>query len=591
MSPTIFFSGADGYSVYGESGNHVTVEYNCNNGNGYSGVTTGPGTITSNPMFVNPNAGDFHLQTGSACINAGNPAALYNDPDGTRNDMGAFGGNFTAPRQVRVVSATGVAGETVVVPVKMTAMGNERSLDFSVTYDSTTLLNPQVTLGPDTTNATLVVNTQQTGRVGVLLYAKLGQTFASGNREMVRMAFAIDTNAPMGITPITFADKPTALDVSDNMGQSLSVGWLPGAVSITWGGYESDVVIRPTGDGRLLSGDVIQVARFVVGLDVPTAAECMRADCAPRTNKSGIVTLGNGVLTGGDVIQAERYVVGLDPTTPIGGPLCVCSNLAASKEIVPFLNAQLSEGDRSVRIVDAAGAVGRTVIVPVKMAARGDESSLSFSLRYDLTVLSNPRLALGADAASARLAVNTQEVGQVGVLIYLDVDQTFAAGDLELARVTFDIAASAPAGDTLIGFTDMPARMSSSDKLGGSLSVTWLGGLVRLIGPGDSDGDGMSDWAEDLAGTNPDDSNSCFKLEFPAASRYAINSNGVVLQWFSASNRVYHLYQSTNLTMSNNGFYPIPPTDIQATPTLNTYTDTTATGIGPYFYKIEVEKR
>ena len=34
----------------------------------------------------------FHLLPGSVCIDAGNPNSVHNDPDGTRNDMGAFGG-------------------------------------------------------------------------------------------------------------------------------------------------------------------------------------------------------------------------------------------------------------------------------------------------------------------------------------------------------------------------------------------------------------------------------------------------------------------------------------------------------------------
>jgi len=36
----------------------------------------------------------FHLLPGSVCIDAGNPDPLFNDPDGTRNDMGAFGGSL-----------------------------------------------------------------------------------------------------------------------------------------------------------------------------------------------------------------------------------------------------------------------------------------------------------------------------------------------------------------------------------------------------------------------------------------------------------------------------------------------------------------
>lgn len=42
------------------------------------------------PMFF--SAEDLKLQTNSPCIDAGNPDPSYNDPDGSRNDQGAFGG-------------------------------------------------------------------------------------------------------------------------------------------------------------------------------------------------------------------------------------------------------------------------------------------------------------------------------------------------------------------------------------------------------------------------------------------------------------------------------------------------------------------
>jgi hypothetical protein len=50
----------------------------------------GAGNIDLYPEFVYTTWNDFRLQWGSPCIDAGDPDPLYNDPDGTIADMGAF---------------------------------------------------------------------------------------------------------------------------------------------------------------------------------------------------------------------------------------------------------------------------------------------------------------------------------------------------------------------------------------------------------------------------------------------------------------------------------------------------------------------
>jgi hypothetical protein len=50
----------------------------------------GTGNISVNPMFVNPHQNDYRLQWSSPCIDSGDPDPIYNDPDGTRADMGAW---------------------------------------------------------------------------------------------------------------------------------------------------------------------------------------------------------------------------------------------------------------------------------------------------------------------------------------------------------------------------------------------------------------------------------------------------------------------------------------------------------------------
>ena len=73
------------------------ISYSCITG-GFSGT----GNIDEDPMFTSVTAGDgagfdglladWQLQSGSPCVDAGHPNAIYNDIDGTTNDMGAYGG-------------------------------------------------------------------------------------------------------------------------------------------------------------------------------------------------------------------------------------------------------------------------------------------------------------------------------------------------------------------------------------------------------------------------------------------------------------------------------------------------------------------
>lgn len=77
----------------------ISRDYNNLFNNGASGVRNfdghgGPGknSISVDPLFVNVQAGDFRLQNGSPSVDTGDPAPQFNDSDGTRNDMGVYGG-------------------------------------------------------------------------------------------------------------------------------------------------------------------------------------------------------------------------------------------------------------------------------------------------------------------------------------------------------------------------------------------------------------------------------------------------------------------------------------------------------------------
>ncbi len=78
---------------YGIHGTFGVLSYNNVYGNGANyegGASSGVGSISTSPMYVNPTIADYRLQAGSPCINTGHPSAEYKDPDGTQSDMGAY---------------------------------------------------------------------------------------------------------------------------------------------------------------------------------------------------------------------------------------------------------------------------------------------------------------------------------------------------------------------------------------------------------------------------------------------------------------------------------------------------------------------
>lgn len=95
MNTIVFGNGAGTYpSLFSTGDDSFTVTFS-----DIEGGWLGEGNIDGGPLFADPLNEDYSLtwanypaadSTKSPCIDAGNPDPIYNDPDNTRNDMGAF---------------------------------------------------------------------------------------------------------------------------------------------------------------------------------------------------------------------------------------------------------------------------------------------------------------------------------------------------------------------------------------------------------------------------------------------------------------------------------------------------------------------
>ena len=165
---------------------------------------------------------------------------------------------------------------------------------------------------------------------------------------------------------------------------------------------------------------------------------------------------------------------------------------------------------------------------------------------------------------------------------------TFGTSQPQLARLLVREGDTVWAiyGDALpAGQRVATAQVMQYDSNGNGIPDWWerehFGGLGIACPTCDFDRDGATDWQEYVAGTDPADANSVFKmvgLQQPGNSE-------TVLRWTSVAGKSYAIEKSTDLTA---GFYELVG-DVLATPPVNTYMDVNPPGASGVFYRIRVK--
>jgi hypothetical protein len=98
----------------------------------------------------------------------------------------------------------------------------------------------------------------------------------------------------------------------------------------------------------------------------------------------------------------------------------------------------------------------------------------------------------------------------------------------------------------------------------------------------DTDGDAMTNWQEWICGTDP--TNSFSVLKMLAASH---KLSGITVSWQSVSGKTYCLERGADL-LQHPALFPLQ-SNILGQAGMTSYTDTTATNAGPYFYRVGMQ--
>jgi Bacterial TSP3 repeat/PKD domain len=101
----------------------------------------------------------------------------------------------------------------------------------------------------------------------------------------------------------------------------------------------------------------------------------------------------------------------------------------------------------------------------------------------------------------------------------------------------------------------------------------------------DTDGDGLNNYQEYIAGTNPTNPASVLQMLSPASTN---DPPGLVVSWQSVANVTYYLQRATSLSVQP-AFQPLA-TNLPGQAGTTSYLDTNAPAPGPYFYRVGVQQ-
>jgi hypothetical protein len=540
--------------------------------------TNGPGNITNDPAFVNAAAGDFHLQSNSPCLNAGNNGYVTGatDLDGNARivngvvDMGAY----EYQGNVRYVSLTSTNPIAPYSDWSIAATNIQDAIDAASEGDLVLVTNGVYAVGGRPVNGNALTNrvaltkplsVQSVNGPAVTVIQGYQMPGTTNGDSAVRCVYMTNGTSLFGFTLTGGATRAIANGMADGNGggiwcESLSAFVTNCAIIGNNSGYGGGGAFAGTFANCILSNNAVLGGRDWGG----GAWNSAMTQCIIVNNRAGMgggafqsqlndcLVLSNAAIYGGGVNSC-----GLVNCTVVGNTASDSGGGIEGGSIGPFATNSIIYYNNSPTGPNWSSGVGYN-----------DVNCCSYPLLGGPGNITNLPMFVNLTGGDIHLQSNSPCINSGNnacITSTTDLD-----GNPRIVGGTVDIGAYEYQTPTSV------------------ISYAWLQqyGLPTdgSVDYADLDGTGFNVYQDWIAGLNPTNALSVLAMLPPVPEN---SPAGLAVSWESVSNRTYFLQSSTNLTAQP--AFSTLQSNIVGQAGTTSYLDTNAVGKGPFFYRVGVQ--